>query len=271
MLSPRHIFEDNIRPADLLLKVFRLLEHDAPNTETGVLQTLRELVKADHDEGLMVIYNEVFLGLIRERAEIAPKLVRKSALCNLLRQAVVIACTGLETYLPAVMNTHFEELIKVKGRSFLNVKDKELLGHLSAIKFDLQDAIRLLSDPDTLFVANKVRLYLETKLSGRRGVHVVGVLFGVDDPWAEIGSKLNRKPTELGKLLEDTVGRRNDIVHRADRNKTDLGGEQQSIAPAFAMQAVDTIRHVVTCLDDLIQEQMRNLRAMAASLPQGAA
>jgi hypothetical protein len=261
MLSPRQIFEDNIRPADLLLKVYRLLEHDAPNTEEEVQRTLRELVKAEQDEGVMVIYNEVFLGLIRERAEIAPKLIRKSALCNLLRQAVVIACTGLETYLPAVMNTHFEELIKIKGRSFLNVKDKELLGHLSAIRFDLPDALRLLADPDTLFVANKVRLYLETNLSGRRGVHVVGVMFGVDNPWSEIGLKLNRKPTELGKLVEDTVSRRNDIVHRADRNKTDLSGEQQSIAPAFAMQAVDTIRLVVTCLDDLIQEHMKQLRA----------
>lgn len=268
MLSPRRIFEDNIRPADLLLKVYRLLEHDTPNTEEGVLRTLRDLVKADQDEGLMVIYNEVFLGLIRENAEIAPKLIRKSALCNLLRQTVVIACTGLETYLPAVMNTHFEELIKIKGRSFLNVRDKELLGHLSAIRFDLPDALRLLADPDTLFVANKVRLYLETNLSGRRGVHVVGVMFGVDDPWAEIGAKLSRKPTELGKLVEDTVSRRNDIVHRADRNKIDLSGEQQSIAPAFAMQAVDTIRHVVTCLDDLIQEQMKQLRATAQ--PQGA-
>ena len=36
MLSPRQIFEDNIRPADLLLKVFRLLEHDAPNTEEAL-------------------------------------------------------------------------------------------------------------------------------------------------------------------------------------------------------------------------------------------
>lgn len=267
MLSPRQIFEDNIRPADLLLKVYRLLEHDEPNTETEVLRTLRGLVKAQQDEGLMVIYNEVFLGLIRERAEIAPKLIRKSALCNLLRQAVVIACTGLETYLPAVMNTHFEELIKIKGQSFLNVKDKELLGHLSAIKFDLPDALRLLASPDSLFVANKVRLYLETNLSGRRGIHVVGVMFGVDDPWSEIGSSLNRKPTELGKLVEDTVSRRNDIVHRADRNKADLSGEQQPIAPAFAMQAVDTIRHVVTCLDDLIQQQMKQLRAVQ---PQGA-
>ena len=42
MLSPRQIFEDNIRPADLLLKVFRLLEHDAPNTEEDMLRALRE-------------------------------------------------------------------------------------------------------------------------------------------------------------------------------------------------------------------------------------
>ena len=33
MLSPRQIFEDNIRPAELLLRVYRLLEHDTPNTE----------------------------------------------------------------------------------------------------------------------------------------------------------------------------------------------------------------------------------------------
>jgi hypothetical protein len=264
MLSPRFVFEDNIRPGDLLLKVYRLLEHDEPHTEEAVLRTLRDIVKANDDEGLMVIYNEVFLGLIRERAEVAPRLIRRSALCNLLRQAVVIACTGLETYLPAVMNAHFEEILQLKGRSFLAIKDKELFGHLSALKFELPDVLRLLSDPDTLFVANKVRLYLETNLSGRRGVHVVGVLFGIDDPWSQIGVRLGRKATELGKLVEDTVSRRNDIVHRADRSKVNLAGDQQAITPAFAMQAVDTIRHVVTCLDDLIHEQMNSLRAAAA-------
>ena len=62
MLSPRQIFEDNIRPADLLLKVFRLLDHDEPNTEADLQRALRELVKADKDEGLTVIYNEIFLG-----------------------------------------------------------------------------------------------------------------------------------------------------------------------------------------------------------------
>ena len=96
MLSPRQIFEDNIRPADLLLKVFRLLEHDALNTEEALLSSLRALVKAEADESLLVISNGIFLGLIRELAEVPPSSIKRSALCNLLRQAVVTASTALE-------------------------------------------------------------------------------------------------------------------------------------------------------------------------------
>jgi hypothetical protein len=98
MLSPRQIFEDNIRPADLLLKVFRLLEHDAPNTEEALLHSLRELVKAEKDESLLVISNSIFLGLIRELAEVPASAIKRSALCNLLRQAVVQALRWKRTY-----------------------------------------------------------------------------------------------------------------------------------------------------------------------------
>ncbi len=58
MLSPRQIFEDNIRPAELLLKVYRLLEHDTPCTKAEVVKGLREIVKASEEEALIVIYNE---------------------------------------------------------------------------------------------------------------------------------------------------------------------------------------------------------------------
>ena len=62
MLSPRQIFEDNIRPAELMLRVYRLIEHDTPKTDGEMVQALRVLVKAKADEGLMVIYNEIFIG-----------------------------------------------------------------------------------------------------------------------------------------------------------------------------------------------------------------
>ena len=112
MLSPRQIFEDNIRPADLLLKVFRLLEHDALNTEEALLGSLRELVKAEKEETLLVISNGIFLGLIRELAEVPPSAIKRSALCNLLRQAVVTASTALETYLPTLLRNNLPEVIE---------------------------------------------------------------------------------------------------------------------------------------------------------------
>src|SRR5688572_13477915 len=103
MLSPRQTFEDNIRPAELLLRVYRLLENDAVHTEGDLITSLRTVVGAHGDEELMLVYNEIFIGLIRERANFPRASLKRSALSNLLRQSVVGACTALETYLPLVL------------------------------------------------------------------------------------------------------------------------------------------------------------------------
>src|ERR1019366_2045676 len=155
MLSPCQIFEYNIRPADLLLKVFRLLEHDAPNTEAELQRALRELVKAEKDEGLTIIYNEIFLGLIRERAEISATSIKRSALCNLLRQAVVTACTALETYLPTLLRNQLPEVIKLRGRDFVP-KDGGIGEQFRNLTFNLDECLRVLTSPDPLFIANKM-------------------------------------------------------------------------------------------------------------------
>src|SRR5438874_2689973 len=256
MLSPRQIFEDNIRPADLLLKVFRLLEHDAPNTEAELLRSLRDLVKADKDEGLTVIYNEVFLGLIRERAEVPATSLKRSALSNLLRQAVVTACTGLETYLPTLLRNQLPEVIKLRGREFVP-KDKEIGEQFKNLTFNLDECLRLLTNPDPLFIANKMISFVNfSYLSGKRGIHVTGALLGIENPWSQIAQSLQRNDEDLKKTVNDTVNRRNDIVHRADREKKTLDGPQQDIGYAWAKQAVDTISHVCLCLDELVAVHM---------------
>jgi hypothetical protein len=273
MLSPRQIFEDNIRPADLLLKVYRLLEHDAPNTEEGVLRTLRDLVKADNDEGLMVIYNEVFLGLIRERAEVPPASIKRSALCNLLRQSVVTASTALETYLPILLRDNLSEVIGLRGKDFVPKKDVEITNQFKSLTFDLGDAVRILTDPDPLFIANKMISSLNfSYLSGKRGIHVTGVLLALDNPWWElIAKQLGRAEDEIKKTLDSTVKRRNDIVHRADRSQDDPAGCAQEIGYPWAKQAVETIRVVCLALDDLVTARLKELKAQAAAVPQGAA
>jgi hypothetical protein len=59
--------------------------------------------------------------------------------------------------------------------------------------------------------------------------------------------------------VNETINRRNDIVHRADRDKKSLDGPPQEIGYAWAKQAVDTISHVCLCLDELVSAHMSEL------------
>jgi hypothetical protein len=215
MLNPRQIFEDNIRPADLLLKVFRLLEHDSLNTKESLNRSIRELVNADKDETLLVITNSIFLGIIRELAEVPPSAIKRSALCNLLRQSVVTASTALETYLPSLLRENLPEVIRILGRDFVPKNDLEIKNQFKGLTFALDEVVRILADPDPLFVANKMVSSLDfSYLSGRRGIHVTGVLLALDNPWSLIAQQLGRTEDEIKKTLDATVKRRNDIVHR---------------------------------------------------------
>ncbi len=264
MLSPRQIFEDNIRPAELLLKVFRLLEHDIPKTEGGLVRALREIVKADLEEGLMVIYNEIFLGLIRERAEIPPASIKRSALCNLLRQAVVTACTAMETYLPTLLRNHLPEVIHYRGRDFVP-RDRETKEQFKSLTFDLEEAVRILTSPEPMYIANKMISSLSfSYLSGKRGIHVTGVLLSIDNPWQQIAHRLHRGEDELKKTFDDTINRRNDIVHRADREKKAPDGPPQEIDFAWSRHAVDTVRAVCLSLDELVAIRLNALAGESA-------
>ena len=273
MLSPRQLFEDNIRPSDLLLKVFRLLEHDAPNSEVELLRSLRELVKAEKEESLLVISNSIFLGLIRELAEVPPSAIKRSALCNLLRQSVVTASTALETYLPSLLRENLPEVIRIRGRDFIPKKDSEIKNQFKALTFPLDEIVRVLADPDPFFVANKMISSLNfSYLSGRRGIHVTGALLALENTWGLIAQQLGREEVELKKTLDATMKRRNDIVHRADRSQDDPAGPAQEIGYPWAKQAVETIRVVCLALDDLVTSRLKELKQQAvASQPQGIA
>lgn len=129
------------------------------------------------------------------------------------------------------------------------------------LTFSLTEVVRILADPDPLFIANKMINFVNfSYLSGIRGIHVTGALLGIENPWSQIAQNLQRNEKDLKKTVNDTVNRRNDIVHRADREKKALDGPQQEIGYAWAKQAVDTISHVCLCLDELVAAHMTELR-----------
>lgn len=264
MLSPRQTFEDTMRPAELLLRVYRLLECQTIQTEGQLVKSLRELVNAKHDEELMLIYNDIFIGLVRESAQIPRSALRQRSLENLLRQAVVAACTALDTYLPSLLRESLPVVIKARGRDFLP-QDASLDAYFKDMTFSLSETMRLLQDEAApLYIANKILTHSSFKyLSSSKGVHAVGALLGLLKPWDAIAAKLQREKKELMNSIEETAKRRNDIVHRADRAQNAVDGEVQAISYAWAQQAVDTIRHICLALDELVAERTAQMQAEA--------
>jgi hypothetical protein len=268
MTSPRQIFVDNIRPADILLRVYRLLNTDDHVQNHGELvEALRSIVQAADDEGLMVVYNEIFLGLVREAAEIPTSTLRRSSLAHFLRQAVVASCTSLETYLPAILQDKLPMVIKAMGRDFINFIPKDdptIKEKFKTLTFSLDEMLRLLADPNAAeYTATKIIGFIGfSYLSGSKGVHVVGKMVGISQPLAQIAERINRDPVEVERILNETVTRRNDIVHRADRNQKQIDGKPQEITYVWAMQSIDTIRQVCLALDDLIKDRVMEFEAV---------
>jgi hypothetical protein len=264
MQSPRQIFEDNIRPAELLLRVYRLFDTDDKFLIEGeMVDALRKVVGADNKEDLMLIYNEVFLGLIREKAQMTHSTLKRISLAHLLRQAVVASCTGLDTYLPALLRVNLPVAIRALGRDFVPRDDQGVSEYFEDLKFSLDETMRLLGDPNAAeYIANKVLgLANFSYLSSRKGVHVVGKLLGLPKPWEQIAEHLERERKELMTILDDTVRRRNDIVHRADRRQDDPQGEPQKITYSWTLQSVDTINHICLALDELVANRNKELLA----------
>jgi hypothetical protein len=267
-LSPRQTFEDNMRPAVLLLRVYRLLDsNDNILTEGEMVDALREITQASTDEDLMLVYNEIFLGLVRERAQVPRSTLRQATLCHLLRQAVVASCTALETYLPALLHTNLPVMIRARGRDFVPRGDQTFQEYFADLQFNLDETLRLLDDENApQYISNRILGLANFKyLSSRKGVHVVSILLGLSKPWDTIAEHLNRDKRELMKTLEDTVRRRNDIVHRADRSQSDPGSEAQLITFAWTQQAVDTIKHICLALDELVAARVTELEAMISA------
>lgn len=265
-LSPRQTFEDNMRPALQLLHVYRLLDsNDIIHSEGELVTALRQVVGADEREDLLLIYNEVFLGLVRESAQLPRSHLRHHALCNLLRQAVVASCTALETYLPALLSAHLPIMIRARGREFVPWGDADLASYFAGLTFTLDETLRLLANPDAAaeYIAKKVLGLVGFKyLSGRKGIVVTGKLLGINKPAEEIAARLERNKDELMKTVDDTVARRNNIVHRADRPQDDPRGAAQTITYVWTQQAVDVINHVCLALDELVTAHAAELMTM---------
>jgi hypothetical protein len=247
--------------AELLIHVYRLLENDGLQTEGDRVTSLRSLLECETDEQIQVIANTIFLGCIRESANIPSAQLRRQSLENLLRQAVVSGCTAYETYLSTLLAEHILTVIEVRQQDFFPT-DSDVTKYFDGLSLGINEAFRLLNKEDrAVFLRSKIVTFVQKKnLGSVAGLKTVGLLLGVNEPWNSLAAQLHKERKDLTSTVRDAIERRNAIVHKADRNLEADNLEKQPIAFAWTQQAVDTIKHVCLGFDELVTARMAQHR-----------
>jgi len=196
---------------------------------------------------------------------VRPAIFKRDNLSMLLRQAVVAACTALDVYLPALLKTHLPLMIQVKQRNFIPT-DKTVKDFLRGFRLGLEDILRVINDPSPEAVLGEmfVAQLKNRTLSNSQGVMVSLLFLGVEDPWDRIAERLGQTKDSLIRQFDGLVSRRNDIIHRGDRNSRNPDGSLQDIQFSWTDNHIRVARSVVFASDELVQEQVVSLGQIAA-------
>ncbi|MCX6602114.1 MAG: hypothetical protein NTV52_00770 [Acidobacteria bacterium] len=265
-MTPKQVFEDSFRMAELLIHVYRLLENDGLQTTGQLVTSLRGLLECEEDEQIQLVVNTIFLGCIRESANVPNAQLRPLSLQNLLRQAVVSGCTAYETYLSTLLAENILTVIEVRQQDFFPT-DADVVKYFEGLSLGINEAFRLLNkDDQAVFLRGKIVTFVQkNNLGSVAGLKTVGLLLGIEAPWNSLAVHLHKERRDLTKTVSDAIERRNAIVHKADRDLAADGLEKQPIAFAWTQQAVDTIKHVCLGFDELVNARMTEYRAELAA------
>ena len=267
-MQPITVFESHFKAAQVMLKVYRLLDSDLNRSdEDSFVPKLREMMSWDTQEPLVFLLNDLFLGAVRERADLAPAFFERPNLSLLLRQAVVSSCTAMDVFFPSLLETHLPAMVQVRQRNFLPAAG-EVRALFQDFRLKLDEIVPFLEEEEVEdrwdLLTRRVLHHCQGKtLSNVDGISAVMLMLGVDDPWRQISDRAGMRRTGLQDQIKMLVKRRNDIVHRGDRLVGKTEGPPEPIDYAWTYAHLNAVESVAHACDALSRESIRDLKTEA--------
>ena len=273
-MTPRQVFDVSFHIAESLVHLYRLFEDEGIPKEDQIVASLRRLIKTHEADQVLVLQNTVFLACVSDRANVPESTFRPQSLDNLLRQAIVSACTAYETFLTATLQQNVDTVIELRQHDFFP-QDSQVSEYFSDLTFSTADAFVLLkkdSRERAVFLGQKIVTHAQRKnLGSQAGLKTVGLLLGIHDPWTALANHLGQTKRDLTSPVTFALERRHSIVHRGDR---DLASEEFRRLPITFAQtslAVNTIKFVCLGFNELVNARMGEHRAELVERQQEAA
>lgn len=263
-MKPITMFDTHFKTAQAMLKVYQLLssEEDLVAADDYVPK-LREMMSWEADEPLTLLLNDMFLGAVRENANVPSAFFSKPNLALLLRQAVASSCTAMDVFFPSLLDAYLPEVIRVRQRNFLP-KSGEVKTFFQDFRLKLEDLPPFLEEPDAgdrwNLLCRKILNFCQHKtLSNVEGISAVMMMLGVQEPWREIAAGAGAPKNALQDQIKTVVKRRNDIVHRGDRLVGNPDDSPEPIDFAWTRSHVNAVESVAYVCDSLAQKSIRDL------------
>jgi len=241
-----------------LHQLFRdLREH--PGNEQVRLAVCRCLKVPEHTV-LRQADNEQVVLLATAAAPIPWALLVPDGTNFLLRQAVVVACTALESFFWDVLRENVLTIVRARKRQ----ADKSLRELI--LTLDEYLSLEGYSDPDLRLKQIILKNFERGTLYDTGSIEKIALVLTVRDFWKQVAQRCGMKDQEIKTHLGELISRRNQVAHRADR--PDESAQPAEVTDGHGLRAINyawvslrvaTARNVVEASSDIFRITLEGL------------
>lgn len=251
----------NFAVAEHLLQLHDLFRglREKPPAEELRLAVCRELA-CPENTGVRESLNDHLVFLSKTVAPLPQALLLPDGLNFLLRNAVIVACTAVESFFWDSLRENVLTIVRARRRG----ADEEL--RRLTLTLDDYLSIEGYADPNERLKQIILKNFERRTLYDAESVGKVAAIMTVRDFWNVIAHRCGRNAIDVRRELDDLINRRNQIAHRADRpnpeaippEETDQNG-QRAIHAAWVTTRIANAKGLVNSANDCFRETLGRL------------
>ena len=264
-MSPYDLAIQNFSVAEHLLQLhqlFRDLSSYDPGTEFGAAVITQ--LALPPGSALHHAKNTRLLCGINGAIPMPSCLLVREGIDFLLRQAVLVASSAIESYFWDTLRENALTVIKVKGR-----KSDSTLREIT-LTIDDYLSLESYSDPDERLRQIILSRFERSTIYDFNKIGEITAILGVKEFWPEVAKEIGLTPGELQSRLNNLISRRNKITHRADRPESGTKPEDidslglRAMSHAWADTHITTAKSFVMASDSVISKAISQLKLIIA-------
>jgi len=253
------LFNQNFAIVESLLQLYQMFSGlEKRGLNDNVRLALCSFWEAPENTALHHAHNDRVAVIARAGTPLPEALIMEGGLDFLLRQAVVVACTALESF--------FWDVLQENVLTIVRARKSNADEAITSIQIKLGDYISIENYKDPDYRLKKIILMNFKKgiLYNEKSIDQVAKILTIKNFWEEIEKITGEKAKNIKRPISELIARRNQVAHRADRPDEDEKetADQLGLRPityAWTHQRVQTAKTLVTASVDLFKRVIKRL------------